>query len=254
MVDSTTQIPRSEDELMALRLPELRALFAKVTGEVSRAPNKRFLARKILEALKTQEAEDVEVSHDTDLNDTSLDESESADDAEERGGQAEDSEDIDDDDTGVVNDESTERDALEDDGDGDWDNDDEEEDSAYSGPEYRRKILLKHDVHTLRKLYVQIMKRDTKSFDRNYLVWKIREVIKGNIPAGKRKKRKSAGATSKQNMQTLPLRIERSTVKQLDAARERLALKNRMVLFRNALHDYLMAHGEEEVAALFADS
>ena len=39
-------------ELEAMRLPELQAMFAEVTGESSRSPNKKFLIRKIMEALK----------------------------------------------------------------------------------------------------------------------------------------------------------------------------------------------------------
>jgi len=39
-------------ELEAMRLPELQAKFAEVTGEESRAPNRKFLIRKITEALE----------------------------------------------------------------------------------------------------------------------------------------------------------------------------------------------------------
>ena len=41
-------------------------------------------------------------------------------------------------------------------------------------------------------------------------------------------------------------------VTQLDNARERMGLKSRMELFRNALHTYFDGQGEGEVAALFA--
>ena len=41
-----------QDDLEALRLPELQAKFAEVTGEASKSPNKKFLVRRILEALE----------------------------------------------------------------------------------------------------------------------------------------------------------------------------------------------------------
>ncbi|MBD3163092.1 MAG: ribbon-helix-helix protein, CopG family [Candidatus Latescibacteria bacterium] len=43
-------------ELEAMRLPELRAKFAGVTGEETKAPNKKFLIRKIIEAMKGSES------------------------------------------------------------------------------------------------------------------------------------------------------------------------------------------------------
>ena len=43
-------------ELEAMRLPELQAKFAEVTGEESRAPNRKFLIRKITEAMEGGEA------------------------------------------------------------------------------------------------------------------------------------------------------------------------------------------------------
>ena len=224
-----TQIPRSEEELMALRLPELQALFAKVTGTLSRAPNKRFLARKILETLDVQDVARTQARQDTPNDNAEF--SADAFDVDED----EDLEDIN---------ENTDDEEAE---------DEEVEDSAvdadYSGPEWSRKALRAKDALTLRRLYIQVVGRDTKSFDVEYLTWKIREVIKGNVPAGK-----STHRGSPRDIQTLPLRLERSTVEQLDAARERLNLKNRMVLFRNALHDYLCAQGETDVAALFTDT
>ena len=50
----------------------------------------------------------------------------------------------------------------------------------------------------------------------------------------------------------LPIRLDADTVARLDEAWRRQGLKSRMELFRRALHDYLAAHGEDEVAALFA--
>ena len=47
-----TLTKQKQDELEALRLPELQAKFAEVTGETSRSPNKKFLIRRISEALE----------------------------------------------------------------------------------------------------------------------------------------------------------------------------------------------------------
>ena len=45
--------------LEKLRLPELQAKFAEVTGEKSRSPNRTFLIRRITEALEARAAEPV---------------------------------------------------------------------------------------------------------------------------------------------------------------------------------------------------
>lgn len=42
--------------LEKLRLPELQARFAEVTGEETRAPNRRFLIRRIAEVLEARES------------------------------------------------------------------------------------------------------------------------------------------------------------------------------------------------------
>ena len=44
------------DAIKKLRLPELQAKFAEVTGETTRSPNKTFLARRISEALQAAAA------------------------------------------------------------------------------------------------------------------------------------------------------------------------------------------------------
>jgi hypothetical protein len=45
--------PTINEDLEALRLPELQAKFAEVTGKESKSPNKKFLIRKITEAMAT---------------------------------------------------------------------------------------------------------------------------------------------------------------------------------------------------------
>ena len=45
-----------------LRLPELQARFHDIVGEATRSPNKKFLLRRIAEALEAQEQEAVETA------------------------------------------------------------------------------------------------------------------------------------------------------------------------------------------------
>jgi hypothetical protein len=47
-------IRQQTDAMKKLRLPELQAKFAEVTGEKTRSPNKTFLTRKITEALQAK--------------------------------------------------------------------------------------------------------------------------------------------------------------------------------------------------------
>ena len=48
---------RTKNELERLRLPELQARFREVVGETSRSPNRKFLTRRIEEALAARAAE-----------------------------------------------------------------------------------------------------------------------------------------------------------------------------------------------------
>lgn len=56
MNDTTS---RTIESLADLRLPELQARFAEIVGEPTRSPNKRFLLRRITEALDAREQEAV---------------------------------------------------------------------------------------------------------------------------------------------------------------------------------------------------
>jgi len=49
---------RTKNELERLRLPELQARFREVVGETSRSPNRKFLTRRIEEALAARAAEE----------------------------------------------------------------------------------------------------------------------------------------------------------------------------------------------------
>jgi len=116
--------------------------------------------------------------------------------------------------------------------------------------------LTKLTVSELQAKYLEVVGRPTSSSDSAYLVWKIRQAQKGKIPVGPRQGRRAVGeggdARAAQDHKVLPLRMDTELVAKLDEARERLGLKSRMDLFRRALHSYLAAAGETEVAALFA--
>lgn len=51
-----SKIRMNEESLKSLRLPELQAKYAEIVGEPTRAPNKAWLIRKILEAAKARSA------------------------------------------------------------------------------------------------------------------------------------------------------------------------------------------------------
>jgi hypothetical protein len=51
-----SNVKMNEESLKALRLPELQAKYAEIVGEPTRSPNKAWLVRKILDAVKTRTA------------------------------------------------------------------------------------------------------------------------------------------------------------------------------------------------------
>ena len=181
-------------DLEELRLPELQARYAEVLGEETRCPNRRYLIRRITEAMEARAAES---------------EAETTDGAET----------------------NTQPEANE-----------------APAPEAARPKLTRLTVEQLRERYLEVVGRPTGSTDRRYLIWKIRQAERGLIPVGPRRRREGPPPVYK----VLPIRFEADTVARLDEAWRRQGLKSRMELFRRALHDYLAAHGEDEVAALFA--
>jgi len=190
------------DTLRAMRLPVLQALFAEVTGEESRSPNKTFLARRILAALADAETE-AQPYEDTEASPVE----EEASDEEE-------------------------------------DLDDELDEEPEAAP---LRPLRKCTVEELRERYVHVVGRPTKSHHRSYLIWKIRQAQRGQVPVGPGRR----ASASKAKHQVLPVRLSVDVVKELDDARERLGLANRMELFRRALNCYFVSEDEHEVAELF---
>lgn len=202
--------------LEKLRLPELQARFAEVTGEETRAPNRRFLIRRIAEVLEARESD---VAAEPTPDDTAQDETTPVPAAAAPADAP---------DAGNAEEEPTE--------------------SADGGAEERR--LSKLSVPELQALYVEVVGRPTGSSHKRYLIWKVRQAQKGRIPVGPRGNRCADGEAV--DFKVLPLRMEADLVTRLDEARERLGLKSRMELFRRALHAFLGEQGEAEIAALFA--
>lgn len=202
--------------LEKLRLPELQARFAEVTGEETRAPNRRFLIRRIAEVLEARESD---VAAEPTPDDTAQDETTPAPAAAASADAP---------DAGNAGEGATE--------------------SADGGAEERR--LSKLSVPELQTLYLEVVGRPTGSSHKRYLIWKVRQAQKGRIPVGPRGSRRADGEVV--DFKVLPLRMEADLVTRLDEARERLGLKSRMELFRRALHAFLGEQGEAEIAALFA--
>ena len=60
--------------LEGMRLPELQAKYTEFVGEESRCPNKRFLIRRITEALQAGQGQATSATRDSNVNDTHSDE------------------------------------------------------------------------------------------------------------------------------------------------------------------------------------
>jgi len=204
------------ESLDSMRLPDLQARYAEVLGEETRCPNKRWLVRKITEALEA--APDEATATDAPTPDEAPAEPASPVEA----GDAEATE--------PTTQTATEGDST-----------------ADAGEETR---LTKLSVPQLQALYLEVVGRSTGSAHKRYLVWKIRQAQRGRIPVGPRGRRRADGEAV--DFKVLPLRMEAELVTQLDEARERLGLKSRMELFRRSLHAYLLEAGEVRVAELFA--
>ena len=212
------------EALETMRLPELWARFAEVTGKETKAPNRKYLVRAITEALEAGDAAEKadaepappeapeptapEASEPTapEASEPTADEAHEATPADETGADADDAQ--------------------------------------------AEVKLTKLGVEELQRIYVEVVGRPTGSSAKAYLVWKIRQAQKGRIPVGPRRTRRADGEAA--DFKVLPLRMEAELVTQLDEARERLGLKNRMELFRRALHAFLLEAGEVRVAEMFA--
>ncbi len=207
-----------------LRLPELWELFAEHVGEATRSPNKKYLIRRINEALATAESE-ASSSAATPKRP-----------AKPKAPQARKASK-----PAAV----TKKAAA------------KKTNTAKRAPKKNSPLaaeaitvdtpLSKLSIADLQARYRDIVGRPTGSKHRAYLQWKIRQAQKGAIPVGPNRRRSNANPS---DFKVIPLRMETEVVAQIDAARERLDLPNRTALIRRALMLYLAKAGENEVAAL----
>ncbi|MBN2525169.1 MAG: hypothetical protein JXR76_02165, partial [Deltaproteobacteria bacterium] len=236
-----TQMREMED----MKLPELQQRFAEVTGEETKAPNKTYLIKSIIEALKQNAAkqnsmpeseqhngeddeeieviDEIEIDELLDIDPTDIDDREEANENETTGEKHDDALDSDDNEAG----DKTEAGAG-----GPTDNTQEQDalNMQPSGCEDSKTV-----------------ERPGLSYDTWQILHKIREVKRGKGTMGtdtEKQKEKSS------NCKVLPLRMDAALVEKIDEAWKRQGLKSRMHLFRISLKIYLDFVGEKEASNL----
>ena len=109
------------------------------------------------------------------------------------------------------------------------------------------KPLTAMTTEELHAEYTRVVGRPTGSDHRGYLIWKIREALKGRVTVG------AVERVARQEgveVKVLPLRMEAPAVEALDGAWERLGYPSRMAFLREAMSGLLAAKGEGEAAKL----
>jgi hypothetical protein len=103
-------------------------------------------------------------------------------------------------------------------------------------------------IEELQAKYLAVVGRPTGSSDKAYLVWKIREAMKGKVPTGPR----TSGRRSSQgdDVMVLPLRLPATTVDAMDHAWRSCGIRTRMDFLRDAIRLHLERLGAHEAAAL----
>jgi hypothetical protein len=149
----TTKAKAKKENLAALGLPALWERFKEATGETTKSPNKKFLVRRIEEALAARAAAPAPAEEPPRPTRTSA-----------RATPAPGPE--------PTPDEPT------------------PDESATLKPRGRFTAMT---VEELQAKYLEVVGRATGSDDRRYLIWKIREAEKGRIPVGPRKTRERDG-------------------------------------------------------------
>ena len=255
------------EELPTLRLPELQAYYAEVLGETTRCPNKKFLVRRITETLAKQTERQAAMAdehtqpesiaaNDTGKLEPTAEPDATAEPAPEETAAPTETEELAESELAAAPAPDVEPAASE----------LAAEPRAATEPELAAassasdtsaaasatgdKPLTKLTVEELQQRYQDVVGRSTGSSNRRYLIWKIRQAENGKVPVGPRTRRSPDDPAPE--FKVLPLRMEAEMVECLDEARQRLGLKNRMQLFRDALKTYFAAQGESEVAALFS--
>ena len=99
-------------------------------------------------------------------------------------------------------------------------------------------------VRQLQEIYEKVVQRPTKSSNRGYLAWRIREASKGRLPTSTRRSR------SGEPTRVVPVAMAVSTVEALDAAWKRNGFSTRIAFIRDALSEKLVGLGEDEVAEM----
>lgn len=255
-------------ELAEVRLPELQAKFAEVVGKKTRTPNKKFLLRKIREALETQQTAAGETNGDA----TTLGKPTQGTREDEMPAKpARDADGRDPDEAAPLHAEKNKRrkapirpQQLEQDGmppqevvkrlSGLKDREQFQEQFAKAlgePPRAQGPSLKDLDVPTLQQKYVEIVGRPTGSSNKNYLMWKIRMAQQGKVPVGPRPSRSS---TTPGELKVLALRMPANFVAALDEVWRRHGMKSRMELIRDAFEVYLGGMGELDVAGLVRGS
>ncbi len=217
------QIKRQMKELEALKLPELQARFAEIVGEETKAPNKRYLLRRIGEALEARNSMAAEDDPPDDSPGAPSDDS-----VNEMP------------DSPIPDDEPGDDEPA---GDGDEASSD---DSGSDAPASSSSPSL--DTSALQQRYLEVVGRPTQSDNASYLKWKIRQAERGKVPVGPIQNRREPGIA--RDFKVLPVRMESDLVDKLDEAWKRQGLKSRMELFRVSLQTYLASIGETEVAEM----
>jgi Ribbon-helix-helix protein, copG family len=210
--------------LEKLRLPELWKQFAEQVGETTRSPNKKYLIRRISEALETADSE-ASASAAT-LKRPAKPKAPQGRKASKPAAVTKKAA------AKKINTAAMRAPKK---------NSPPAEASTVSTP------LSKLSIADLQARYRDIVGRPTGSKHRAYLQWKIRQAQKGVIPVGPSRRRSNANPS---DFKVIPLRMETEVVAQIDAARERLDLPSRTALIRRALMLYLAKAGENDVAAL----
>ena len=209
------QTKRTRNELEGLRLPALQARFREVVGETSRSPNRKFLMRRIEEALAARtEQEQASASSEHVIEERTAEPANLQADAVETPSEAT---------TDVV-----------------------------PSVSRQRGRFASMSVEELQTKYLEVVGRATGSDDKRYLVWKIREAEKGRIPVGPRKTTERSGEPL--DVKILPLRPKAAVVERMDEAWRSRGIKNRMEFFRRALGHYLSHLGADDTAAMFANA
>ena len=223
--DIETQIKAMEE----MKLPDLQQHFAEVVGEQTKAPNKKYLIKRIVEVLEREGVHQNDISEDEqdelsqeDANDTDNtffnDEGNDSDGVTETDGDTL---------APVVADDITEENITED-----------------------TTRLSQLDVDALREKYNETVGRSTGSGDKRYLIWKIRQAQQGKIPVGPISGSRADGII--RDCKVIPVRLEAELVEKIDGAWKRHELKSRMELIRQALLVYMKEKGEAEIVEMLS--